>query len=176
MNPVFWLFGRSGAGKTTLANGLRQALRDRGLAVFFIDGDEARGGLSSDLGFGSDSRTENHRRVAEVARLASRQGIVPIVATMAPEHAQRDVVSRTLGERIVWIFVDAPLDECLRRDPKGLYQRAKEGQLRGFLEYPFDAPRPDERGLTIRTGGVGIEESYRELLQKVLARLADYNL
>ena len=176
MTRVLWLFGRSGAGKTTLAGRLQDGLRDRGLPVFFIDGDEARGGLSSDLGFHPEARTEHHRRVAEVALLASRQGIVPIVATMAPEYAQRDVVRRTLGERLVWVFVDAPLDECLRRDPKGLYRRAKAGQVRNLLEYPFDTPRPEERDVTIQTGATGIDESSRELLREVLTHIADHDL
>jgi len=176
MTRVLWFFGRSGAGKTTLAGRLQQGLRDRGLPVFFIDGDEARGGLSSDLGFHPDARTEHHRRIAEVAALASRQGIVPIVATMAPEYAQRDVVSRTLGERLVWIFVDAPLDECLRRDPKGLYRRAKAGQVPNLLEYPFDTPRSGECDVLVQTGGVEIEESYQDLLREVLTRLADHDL
>jgi adenylyl-sulfate kinase len=173
MTRIFWFFGRSGAGKTTLATRLQQGLRDRGCPVFFIDGDEARGGLSSDLGFQPGARTEHHRRVAEVARLASRQGIVPIVATMAPEYEQRDVVQRTLGERLIWIFVDAPLDECLRRDPKGLYRRAKAGQVENLLEYPFDKPRSAECHLTIQTGGVEIDKSYRELVDAVMSRLED---
>jgi len=176
MTRIFWLFSRSGSGKTTLATRLQQGLRDRGLPVFFIDGDEARGGLSSDLGFQPQARTEHHRRVVEVARLASRQGIVPIVATMAPEYAQRDLVRRTLGERLVWIFVDAPLEECQRRDPKGLYRRAKAGQIQQLLEYPFDTPRSEERRITIQTGGVKIEDSYRSVLEEILNHLADYNL
>jgi len=176
MTRIFWFYGRSGAGKTTLAGRLQQELRDRGLTVFLIDGDEARGGLSSDLGFHPDARTEHHRRVAEVAGLASRQGIVPIVATIAPEYAQRDVVSRTLGKRLVWIFVDAPLEECLRRDPKGLYRRAMAGQVQNLLGYPFDTPRSGELDVTVQTGGVEIEQSYRDLLREVLTRLGDQDL
>ena len=176
MTRVFWLFGRSGAGKTTLATRLYQGLQDRGLPVFYLDGDEARAGLSSDLGFHSDARTEHHRRLAEVARLASRQGIMPIAATIAPEYAQRDVVRRTLGKQLVWIHVDAPLEECLRRDPKGLYRRAKAGELQDFMEYPFAPPRAEEQRLTIRTGAAAVEESYSELLREVLGRLSDHDL
>lgn len=176
VNRVFWLFGRSGAGKTTLATRLRQGLGDRGLPVFFIDGDEARGGLSSDLGYQARARTEQHRRVAEVAKLACGQGILPVVATMAPEHAQRDIVGRILGERLVWVFVEAPFEECLRRDPKGLYRRARSGELQNLIEYPFDPPKEEERRLTVQTRGTSIEASYQKLLEGVLAELPDRNL
>ncbi len=174
MTKVFWLFGRSGAGKTTLANRLRDGLRDRRLSVFFIDGDLARSGLSSDLGYHPGARTEHHRRIAEVARMVAEQGIIPVVATMAPEYEQRDQVSKTLGDQLVWVFVDAPLDECLRRDPKGLYKQAKEGKIRNLIEYPFQTPRPDERQIMINTTIGGVDECYQRLLEETLAKLSDY--
>lgn len=93
---IFWLYGRSGAGKTTLANRLRAGLLDRKIPVFMLDGEDMRGGLCSGLGFTSEARLENHRRIAEVARLAVEQGMNVIVATMAPEHTQRDVVKQIL--------------------------------------------------------------------------------
>lgn len=173
MTNVFWLFGRSGAGKTTLANRLCQGLRDRNRPVVFIDGDLARSGLSSDLGFTPGSRTENHRRVAEVARLVSEQGITAIVATMAPEYEQRDLVERVLGDRMVWVFVDAPLEECLRRDPKGLYRKAQAGKLTHLIEYPFHDPRPRERGIVINTAATSVESCHQQLLTEILRRLGD---
>lgn len=142
--------------------------------MFFIDGDEARGGLSLDLGYQPEARTEHHRRIAEVAKLACGQGILTVVATMAPEYLQRDVVGRILGKRLVWIFVDAPLDECLRRDPKGLYRRAQSGELQGLIDYPFDPPKVEERQFSIQTGGVGVEESYNRLVEGVLDRIKSY--
>lgn len=174
MMKVFWLFGRSGAGKTTLALRLRDGFQDRKLPVFFIDGDLARSGLSSDLGYNPGARTEHHRRIAEVARMVSEQGIIPIVATMAPEYAQRDQVQKTLGDQLVWIFVDAPLDECLRRDPKGLYRQAKEGKIRNLIDYPFETPRAEERKITINTTIGGVEDCYQRLLAESLARLSDF--
>ena len=174
VTKVFWLFGRSGAGKTTLAHRLRDGLSDRKMSVVFIDGDLARSGLSSDLGFSPGSRTENHRRVAEVARMVAEQGIIPIVATMAPEYEQRDLVARILGERLTWVFVDAPLEECLRRDPKGLYRQAKEGKIRNLIDYPFETPRPRERDIMINSTSGTVDDCYQRLLGEVLSRLSDY--
>ncbi len=171
MSPVFWLFGRSGAGKTTLGDRLRRRLAESGRPVFFLDGDEARAGLSSDLGFGKIARVEHHRRLAEVARLVSDQDILPVVATMAPEHSQRDLVNSILGPRLTWVFIDATFDECVRRDPKGLYRRAREGTVANLLDYPFDDPREHERALHIGTGHGDVQSSVDELTRGVLSRL-----
>lgn len=145
MTKVFWLFGRSGAGKTTLAKRLHRHLLDRKIPVFYLDGDEMRSGLCADLVFSPEARLENHRRIAEVAKLAAEQNFNVIVSTMAPQHSQRDVVSNVLGERLTWIYIHAPLDICIQRDPKGLYHRAQEGKLDKLLNFPFDEPRPQER-------------------------------
>ena len=174
ITKVFWLFGRSGAGKTTLARKLRNGFLDRGIPVFFLDGDDMRSGLSSDLGFSTEARLENHRRIAEVAKLALEQGMNVVVATMAPEHRQRDVVSGILGSRLAWIYIHAPMDVCVARDPKGLYQRAKAGNVQNLLTYPFEVPRPEERENYIDTVALNVEGCYNAILELAQAQLSDF--
>lgn len=177
-NPakVFWLFGRSGAGKTTLALRLRDALSVRKIPVVYLDGDEMRSTLCSDLGFKPEARLENHRRIAEIARLLAGQGLIVVASTMAPEHPQRDLVTKILGDQLTWFYIHAPLDVCMQRDPKGLYKRALEGQVKQLLNYPFDDPRPAERENCVNTADQGVEDCYQAILQVVQKRLTDYNI
>ena len=174
LTKVFWLFGRCGAGKTTLARKLHDGLADRGIPVFFLDGDDMRSGLCSDLGFTTEARVENHRRIAEVARLVIEQGMNVVVATMAPQHSQRDAVSKVLGKRLVWIYIHAPLDVCIARDPKGLYQRAKTGNVQDLLSFPFEVPRPPERENYIDTVAQNVEGCYNSILELAQAQLSDF--
>lgn len=133
-----------------------------------------RSGLCSDLGFTTESRVENHRRIAEVAKLALDQGMNVVVATMAPQHSQRDAVSKVLGNRLVWIYIHAPLDICVARDPKGLYQRAKAGTVTDLLTYPFEVPRPEERENYIDTVAQNVEGCYASILELAQAQLSDF--
>lgn len=174
ITKVFWLFGRSGAGKTTLALRLRNGLVDRNIPVFLIDGDEMRSGLCSDLEFTTESRIENHRRIAEVAKLASSQGMNVVVSTMAPQHSQRDVVQKVLQQHLTWIYIHAPLDVCIRRDPKGLYNRAKAGTVKNLLDFPFEVPRPHERENYIDTVAQNVEGCYETILELVHAQLSEF--
>ena len=174
LTKVFWLFGRSGAGKTTLALRLRDGLIDREIPVVYLDGDEMRSTLCSDLGFKPEARLENHRRIAEIARLLSDQGLNVVVSTMAPEHQQRDLVSKILGDKLMWFYIHAPLDICMQRDPKGLYKRALQGQVQQLINYPFDVPRPQEREHYINTIAQDIDECYREILEAAKIRLSDF--
>ena len=96
---------------------LRDGLADRKIPVVYLDGDDLRSTLCSDLGFKSEARLENHRRIAEIARLLTSQGLNVVVSTMAPEHQQRDLVSGILGDKLMWIYIHAPLDICMQRDP-----------------------------------------------------------
>src|ERR1035437_708990 len=136
ITKVFWLFGRCGAGKTTLGQRLCQGMLDRKIPVVYLDGDEMRAALCSDLGFESEARLENHRRIAEIARLLTKQELNVVVSTIAPEHKQRDLVARILGEKLVWFYIHAPLDICMARDPNGIYKRALEGQIKLLIDYP----------------------------------------
>ncbi len=137
---VFWFMGRSAAGKSTLASRLVSELRSCGRRVVQLDGDQWRAGLSKDLGFSAEARTENHRRLAEVAKLISDQGILVVVASMAPLELHRALAEKILEERVRWVFVDASLDTCIRRDPKRLYQQAQAGRVTQLLEFPFEPP------------------------------------
>jgi adenylyl-sulfate kinase len=176
ISKVFWLFGRSGAGKTTLALRLRDGLADRKIPVVYLDGDEMRSTLCSDLGYKSEARLENHRRIAEIARLLAAQGLNVVVSTMAPEHQQRDLVAKILGGKLMWFYIHAPLDICIQRDPKGLYKRALEGAVKQLINYPFEVPRPQERENYINTVAQGVDECYLEILQAVKLRLADFEI
>jgi adenylylsulfate kinase len=176
ISKVFWLFGRSGAGKTTLAMRLRDGLADRNIPIVYLDGDDLRSTLCSDLGFKSEARLENHRRIAEIARLLAAQGLNVVVSTMAPEHQQRDLVAQILGDKLVWFYIHAPLDICMQRDPKGLYKRALEGRVNQLINYPFEVPRPQEREHYINTIAQGIDDCYREILEAVKGRLSDFEI
>ncbi len=176
MTKVFWLFGRCGAGKTTLAKCLHYGLKDRKIPVFFLDADDVRPTLCSDLGFTAEARVENHRRIAEVARVAAEQGLNVVAATMAPQHCQRDIVARVLNGRLVWIYIHAPLDVCTRRDPKGLYRSAQAGKLDRLLDFPFDVPRPGERENFIDTVAQNVEGCSRAILELVQMSLSDFSI
>ena len=176
LTKVFWLFGRSGAGKTTLALRLRDGLADRKIPVVYLDGDDLRSTLCSDLGFQSGARLENHRRIAEIAKLLADQGLNVVVSTMAPEHLQRDLVAKILGDKLIWFYIHAPLDICMARDPKGLYKRAREGQVKNLINYPFEVPRPQEREHYINTMALSVDECYQEILEAVKSRLSDYQI
>jgi len=133
LTKVFWLFGRSGAGKATLALLLRDGLANRSIPVICLDGDEMRSAPCSDLGFRPEARLENHRRIAHIARLQADQDFNVVVSTMAPEYAQRDLVTRVLGDKLVCLHIDAPLEVCMTRDPKGIYKRAQAGELKRLI-------------------------------------------
>ncbi len=173
---IFWLYGRSGAGKTSLATDLEKRFAADGLKVFLLDGDELRTGLCKDLGFTPEARTENHRRVAELARLIARRGFLVIAATMAPEVTQRDVIHQVLGKGVRWIYVDAPIGVCVRRDPKGLYALGVQGGSNSIRTYPFDPPRSHELHLHLPTDQMTLEQAadcLKKYCDRVLAEQTD---
>ncbi len=173
-SKVFWLFGRSGAGKTTLARRLQQGFSNRNFPVLYLDGDDLRSGICADLGFSSEARLENHRRIAEIARLAAEQGLSVVVSTMAPELKDRDRVKQVLADRLVWVYVHASLNVCMQRDPKGLYRRAQSGSIQNLIDFPFDPPRPEERKHTIDTMVLDIDGCHETLAELAFFQLIDY--
>lgn len=174
LTKVFWLFGRSGAGKTTLALLLREGLLGRNIPVVYLDGDDMRSTLCSDLGFGPEARLENHRRIAQMARLLAGQDLTVVVSTMAPEYLRRDLVAQVLGEMLVWIYIDAPLDVCMARDPKGIYKRAQAGQIKQLIDYPFDTPRAHECRNRVDTITQDVGRCYQSILAVAQSQLSDF--
>jgi len=138
-----WLTGLSGAGKSTISGNLERALHGLGRLTYVLDGDNVRHGLNRDLGFSEAERVENIRRVAEVARLMVDAGLIVIVAAISPFRADRDMARGLMSAgEFVEVFVDTSFDECVRRDPKGLYEKALKGEIRNFtgVDQPYEAP------------------------------------
>ena len=151
---LLWFTGLSGAGKSTIANLVEKKLAARGTHTFLLDGDNVRHGLNRDLGFTETDRIENIRRVGEVARLMSDAGLIVLTAFISPFRAERDMVRAMMAEgEFIEIFVDTPLAEAEQRDTKGLYAKARAGQLANFtgIDSPYEPPlAPDLRLDTTR--------------------------
>lgn len=166
MPATLWLTGLSGAGKSTLAKSLELALSKRRTSCVVLDGDEVRKGLCSDLGFSARDRSENIRRIAEVAALLNRTGILAIVALISPMAADRARAREIIGPTAMHeIYVATPLHVCEARDPKGLYRKAREGSVPEFtgLTAPYEAP--EQAQLVLNTE----EMDPMECLHKILA-------
>lgn len=152
---LLWFTGLSGAGKTTLAKAVNQHLTESGQATCFLDGDSLRTGLCGDLSFSEPDRQENIRRIGEVSRLMLDARLVVLVAAISPYRASRDAIRERVGNhRFVEIFIDTPLAICEERDPKGLYQKARAGEIREFtgIDSPYEPPlTPDIHINTQRT-------------------------
>jgi len=162
---VLWFTGLSGAGKSTVANALEQALFRRGHHSYLLDGDNVRHGLNRDLGFSDDDRVENIRRIGEVARLMADAGLVVLTAFISPFRADRAMVRELMEDgEFVEIHVDAPLDVCEARDPKGLYARARAGVIRNFtgIDSPYEPPEAPE--IVVDTARLSVDECVEELL------------
>jgi bifunctional enzyme CysN/CysC len=152
-----WFTGLSGSGKSTVAVALERLLVEAGRPAYVLDGDNLRHGLNGDLGFTAEDRDENVRRVSEVARLMADAGVVALVPLVSPYRAARDrarAVHEAAGLPFLEVFVDTPLEECERRDPKGLYAKARAGELKGFtgIDDPYEAPESPELRLTPADG------------------------
>ncbi|HET8617481.1 MAG TPA: adenylyl-sulfate kinase [Acidimicrobiales bacterium] len=152
-----WFTGLSGSGKSTVAAEVERALVAAGRPAYLLDGDNLRHGLNADLGFSARDRSENIRRVGEVARLFADAGVVALVPVISPYRADRDrvrAIHEGVGLRFVEVFVDTPLAVCEARDPKGLYKLARQGEITGFtgIDDPYEAPVEPDLRLTPDTG------------------------
>ncbi len=164
---VLWFTGLSGSGKSTIAHRVERMLIERGAFAYVLDGDNIRHGLNSDLGFSPEDRVENIRRIGEVARLFADAGALVVSAFISPYRKDRDRVRALLrpGE-FVEVFVDTPLEICEARDPKGLYKKARAGEISNFtgLDAPYEAPEHPE--VHLETAELSIDEA--------AARVIDY--
>ena len=147
-----WFTGLSGAGKSTLANLLEKRLHEAGRHTYLLDGDNVRQGLNRDLGFSEADRVENIRRVAEVARLMTDAGLIVVVSFISPFRGERRMARDLFAPgEFIEVFVDAPLAECERRDPKGLYAKARRGELKDFTGIDSAYEVPENAELTLNT-------------------------
>lgn len=168
---LLWFTGLSGSGKSTLAGALEAELIRRGIHTYLLDGDNVRHGLCSDLGFATADRQENLRRVGEVAKLMVDAGLVVLAAFVSPYRAERAAIRARLPEgEFIEVFVDTPLSECEERDPKGLYKKARAGEIKHFtgIDDPYEAPEQAE--VHLHNHGVSVQQGVAQLLAQLIAR------
>lgn len=165
---VIWFTGLSGSGKSTIANSLEKNLYAQGIHTYALDGDNIRKGLNKDLSFTEEDRTENIRRIAEVAKLLYDSGTVVLAAFITPLESDRSVIKGIIGEKkFVEIFVNTSLEECERRDVKGLYDKARAGEIENFtgISAPFEPPaNPD---ISIETEKLNLEAAVQKILEYI---------
>jgi bifunctional enzyme CysN/CysC len=165
-----WLTGLSGAGKSTIATELERLLIGSGNPCYMLDGDNVRAGLNRDLGFGPDDRRENIRRIAEVARLMNDAGLIAVTAFISPYRADREMAREIIGpERFMEVFLDAPLAVCEGRDPKGLYRKARAGEIPEFTGVSAPYEPPLSPAISLDTAQNPVDECVRQLLGRLLA-------
>jgi adenylylsulfate kinase len=166
-----WLTGLSGSGKSTIAVDLEKRLLERGVRAFILDGDNVRHGLNKNLGFSPEDRTENIRRIGEVAKLFTSAGLVALTAFISPYRADRDQVRAIMSPGdFVEVYVQCPIDVCETRDVKGLYKKARAGEIKEFtgISAPYEAPEQAE--LTIDTSALSVEQSAQRILDYLAAQ------
>lgn len=168
---VLWFTGLSGSGKSTIANAFSSYLYEQGISEYVLDGDNIRHGLNKDLGFSDEDRAENIRRIGEVAKLFVDSGTIVTTAFISPFRSDRNQVRSLFDEgEFVEIFVDCPIDECERRDPKQLYAKARRGEIKDFtgIDSPYENPLEPE--LTIQSHKVTIEEAVKEIADYLVSK------
>ena len=169
---MIWFTGLSGSGKSTVAIALERELHKRGLLCRILDGDNIRSGINNNLGFSPEDRVENIRRIAEVGKLFVDTGVITIAAFISPNNELREMASAIIGKAdFLEVYVSTPLAECERRDVKGLYAKARKGEIKEFtgVSAPFEAPeRPD---LSLDTSVLSVEQSVSRLLELIIPKV-----
>ncbi|AWW32055.1 adenylyl-sulfate kinase [Echinicola strongylocentroti] len=172
---LIWFTGLSGSGKSTLANATEFALHQKGLKTYLLDGDNLRSGLNKGLGFSSEDRIENLRRVGEVSKLMLDAGLIVIAAFISPFRKEREMIKELVGkENFIEIHVSCPLEVCEKRDTKGLYQKARKGIIKDFtgIDSPYEAPI--EADLKVDTDSKTVEECINNIVSAIGKRCQSY--
>ena len=165
-SAILWFTGLPSSGKSTLANEVEKALVQKPTRTYILDGDNVRVGLCKDLGFSAEDREENIRRIGEVSKLFVDAGVVVLSAFVSPYRADRDRIREIVEDgEFIEIFVDCPVEECEKRDVKGLYKKAREGVIKGFtgIDDPYEEPLNPE--ITIKTDKIDIEEGTNQIIE-----------
>jgi len=167
---TMWFTGLSGSGKSTLANAVAGALHGKGLSTFVLDGDNIRHGLNKDLGFSPEDRVENIRRIGEVAKLFTSAAVINCTAFISPYEADRKIARDLQPDTFIEVFCYADLEVCEERDPKGLYKKARAGEIKGFtgIDAPYEEPSAPE--LKVDTGKQSLEECVGAVLELLKSR------
>lgn len=169
---MIWFTGLSGSGKSTIAIALERELQKRGLLCRILDGDNIRSGINNNLGFSAEDRVENIRRIAEIGKLFVDTGIITLAAFISPNNDLREMAANIIGkEDFMEIYVSTPIEECERRDVKGLYAKARKGEIKNFtgISAPFEAP--EHPALSLDTSKLSVEESVNKLLDLILPKV-----
>lgn len=169
---MIWFTGLSGSGKSTIAIALERELQKRGLLCRILDGDNIRSGINNNLGFSPEDRVENIRRIAEVGRLFVDTGVITLAAFISPNNDIREMAADIIGkEDFMEVYVCTPIEECERRDVKGLYAKARRGEIKNFtgISAPFEAP--EHPALSLDTSVLSVEECVVRLLELVLPKV-----
>ena len=168
---VIWFTGLSGSGKSTVANATEKLLHDRGLQTYILDGDNVRMGLNKDLGFSPQDRTENIRRITEVAKLFADSGSIVLTAFISPYREDRNSARQIISDKdFIEVFVSADLSVCESRDPKGLYKKARAGEIKGFtgIDAPYEEPHKPE--LVVETDKYDILECANQVVDYLVEK------
>jgi adenylylsulfate kinase len=169
---VIWLTGLSGSGKTTIARSIEKELHQRGFICQVLDGDNIRSGINNNLGFSLDDRLENIRRIAEVSKLFIHCGIITLNSFISPTEKIRDMAKSIIGEDdFVNVFVNAPVEVCEKRDVKGLYKKARAGEIKNFTGVNTDFEPPAHPDVEIRTDKMTVESAVNKVLDFILPRI-----
>lgn len=172
-SKVLWLTGLSGSGKSTIAQALERKLHNEGYFAQVLDGDNIRSGLNNNLGFSLEDRKENIRRIAEIAKLYLHSGIITLNSFVSPTREIRGFAKDIIGlDDFIEIYINAPLEVCEARDVKGLYKKARNGEIKGFtgIDSPYEAPH--NPALEIRTDQLSLDESVEQIYKFILDRIS----